>query len=278
VGCRNTSCTLPFENRTSIERIALSPDNRVLITVDIGTAPTHTHTHTHRTLCPCTLALTPLLVLTVGGRRFQTGVRCWSTLCGAWSCTTSTLRRACMRSHLRPMAGTACGGAGRPAVGLVYTADGPRGWLVQAIRREPRPPGTAVADAGTRGGVCAVCTAPHARRTRRRRGVDCLERRLVVRVPPSRRCPYSTHAYARWATRRLLLTTARDLTARVWTAEPRENYRPPILGGHRDVVVSGFFGADANTVRARHHRLGPPRRWGAHAAGRGLRVALRSIR
>jgi len=38
---RNTSATLPFENRKNIDRIALSPNNAVLITVDEGAAPAH---------------------------------------------------------------------------------------------------------------------------------------------------------------------------------------------------------------------------------------------
>ena len=37
--CRNTAATLPFENRKNIDRIALSPNDRVLITVDEGTLP-----------------------------------------------------------------------------------------------------------------------------------------------------------------------------------------------------------------------------------------------
>lgn len=38
---RNTSATLPFENRKNIDRIALSPNNAVLITVDEGVALAH---------------------------------------------------------------------------------------------------------------------------------------------------------------------------------------------------------------------------------------------
>jgi len=39
------------------------------------------------------------------------------------------------------------------------------------------------------------------------------------------------------------------MTARIWTAEPREDYRPPVLGGHRDVVVGGFFSRDGKQAR-----------------------------
>jgi len=55
-------------------------------------------------------------------------------------------------------------------------------------------------------------------------------------------------------TSRLLLTTARDMTARIWTAEPREDYRPPVLGGHRDVVVGGFFSRDGKQARVIPHQ------------------------
>jgi hypothetical protein len=47
---------------------------------------------------------------------------------------------------------------------------------------------------------------------------------------------------------RFFLTTSADLTARLFSLNPIEGYRPKTLAGHRDMIIGGWFGADQATV------------------------------
>lgn len=44
------------------------------------------------------------------------------------------------------------------------------------------------------------------------------------------------------------LTTSRDMTARLFTLEPVEGYRPRTFAGHRDVVINAYFSKDSKTI------------------------------
>ena len=48
---------------------------------------------------------------------------------------------------------------------------------------------------------------------------------------------------------RFLVTTGKDLTARVWSLDPVEGFTPTTLSGHKDTVVGAFFSADQEIVR-----------------------------
>jgi len=45
-----------------------------------------------------------------------------------------------------------------------------------------------------------------------------------------------------------LVTTGKDLTARVWSLDPVEGFTPTTLSGHKDTVVGAFFSADQEIV------------------------------
>ena len=47
---------------------------------------------------------------------------------------------------------------------------------------------------------------------------------------------------------RFLLTTGKDLTARIWSLDPIEGFTPTTLSGHRDTVIAAFFSADQELV------------------------------
>lgn len=47
---------------------------------------------------------------------------------------------------------------------------------------------------------------------------------------------------------RFLVTTGKDLTARVWSLDPVEGFTPTTLSGHRDTVVGAYFSADQEIV------------------------------
>jgi periodic tryptophan protein 2 len=39
------------------------------------------------------------------------------------------------------------------------------------------------------------------------------------------------------------------MTARLWTLDPLEGFKPKSFGGHRDVVLGAWFSKDEKTVR-----------------------------
>jgi len=47
---------------------------------------------------------------------------------------------------------------------------------------------------------------------------------------------------------RFMVTTAKDLTARVWSLDRIEGFTPTTLSGHRDTVVGAYFSADQEIV------------------------------
>jgi periodic tryptophan protein 2 len=47
---------------------------------------------------------------------------------------------------------------------------------------------------------------------------------------------------------RFLITTGKDLTARIWSLDPVEGFTPTTLSGHRDTVVGAYFSADQEIV------------------------------
>ena len=51
------------------------------------------------------------------------------------------------------------------------------------------------------------------------------------------------------ADNRYFLSTSRDMTARLWTLDPLEGFKPKSFGGHRDVVLGAWFSKDEKTVR-----------------------------
>jgi periodic tryptophan protein 2 len=59
---------------------------------------------------------------------------------------------------------------------------------------------------------------------------------------------------SRWVRReddaddRYFITTSRDMTARLYTLNPVEGFKPKTFGGHRDVVVGAYFSDDERTV------------------------------
>jgi periodic tryptophan protein 2 len=47
---------------------------------------------------------------------------------------------------------------------------------------------------------------------------------------------------------RCFITTSRDMTARLFTLDPLEGFRPKTFAGHRDLVLRAFFSADGKSV------------------------------
>ncbi|KAF8503896.1 WD40 repeat-like protein [Hysterangium stoloniferum] len=47
---------------------------------------------------------------------------------------------------------------------------------------------------------------------------------------------------------RFLLTTSRDMTARLFTLEPLKGFRPKTFAGHRDGILHAYFSSDAKTI------------------------------
>ncbi|KAG8988141.1 hypothetical protein FRB93_004296 [Tulasnella sp. JGI-2019a] len=47
---------------------------------------------------------------------------------------------------------------------------------------------------------------------------------------------------------RFFISTSRDMTARLYTLDPLEDYRPKTFAGHRDVVLKAFFSKDQKTI------------------------------
>ncbi|KAF7966822.1 hypothetical protein HWV62_36959, partial [Athelia sp. TMB] len=44
------------------------------------------------------------------------------------------------------------------------------------------------------------------------------------------------------------ITTSRDMTARLFTLDPVEGFRPKTFAGHRDAIVGAYFSADGKTI------------------------------
>ncbi|KAI5123252.1 hypothetical protein M0805_001341 [Coniferiporia weirii] len=44
------------------------------------------------------------------------------------------------------------------------------------------------------------------------------------------------------------ITTSRDTTARLFTLDPVEGFRPKTFAGHRDVLINAYFSSDAKTI------------------------------
>jgi len=49
-------------------------------------------------------------------------------------------------------------------------------------------------------------------------------------------------------TGRYFLSTSRDMTARLYTLDPLEGFKPKSFGGHRDHVLGAWFSGDEKTV------------------------------
>ncbi|OJJ48949.1 hypothetical protein ASPZODRAFT_149923 [Penicilliopsis zonata CBS 506.65] len=47
---------------------------------------------------------------------------------------------------------------------------------------------------------------------------------------------------------RFILTSSKDLTARVWSVDPEEGFEPTTLAGHRQGVKAAFFSADQESI------------------------------
>ena len=47
---------------------------------------------------------------------------------------------------------------------------------------------------------------------------------------------------------RSFITTSRDMTARLFTLNPLEGFRPKTFAGHRDAVLAAYFSADGTSV------------------------------
>lgn len=52
-------------------------------------------------------------------------------------------------------------------------------------------------------------------------------------------------------TSKYFLTTSRDMTARLYTTDPLDGFKPKLFGGHRDAVVGAWFSEDEKTVSIR---------------------------
>jgi periodic tryptophan protein 2 len=50
---------------------------------------------------------------------------------------------------------------------------------------------------------------------------------------------------------RCFITTSRDMTARLFTLDPLEGFRPKTFAGHRDVVLGAYFASDGRQVSGR---------------------------
>lgn len=50
---------------------------------------------------------------------------------------------------------------------------------------------------------------------------------------------------------RTFITTSRDMTARLFTLNPLEGFRPKTFAGHRDAVLAAYFSKDGTSVSGR---------------------------
>ena len=48
---------------------------------------------------------------------------------------------------------------------------------------------------------------------------------------------------------RYFISTSRDMTARLFTLNPLEGFKPKTFGGHRDIILGAYFSDDEKTVR-----------------------------
>ncbi|TDL25193.1 WD repeat protein [Rickenella mellea] len=65
---------------------------------------------------------------------------------------------------------------------------------------------------------------------------------------------------------RCFITTSRDMTARLFTLDPLEGFRPKTFAGHRDAVISAYFSSDGKTIYT-VSRDGAVFTWKAKASG-----------
>lgn len=54
------------------------------------------------------------------------------------------------------------------------------------------------------------------------------------------------------------LTTSRDMTARLYTLNPVEGFRPLTFAGHRDIILNAYISEDETTVRQPLNMLSMP--------------------
>lgn len=47
---------------------------------------------------------------------------------------------------------------------------------------------------------------------------------------------------------RFFLSSARDLTVRIWSVSPQEDFTPTTLGGHKEAVIGAWFSADQEAI------------------------------
>ena len=61
---------------------------------------------------------------------------------------------------------------------------------------------------------------------------------------------YDTVQGVEWSSdSRFFLSSAKDLTARIWSLDPEEGFVPTTLAGHREGVVAAWFSSDQESVR-----------------------------
>ena len=48
--------------------------------------------------------------------------------------------------------------------------------------------------------------------------------------------------------RRCFITTSKDMTARLYTLNPVEGFRPKTFAGHKSAVLSAYFSSDSKSV------------------------------
>ena len=74
---------------------------------------------------------------------------------------------------------------------------------------------------------------------------------------------YDTVQSVEWSSdSRFFLSAAKDLTARIWSLDPEEDFVPTTLAGHREGVLGAWFSSSQEEVRGgpslqRMHLLNP---------------------
>ena len=74
---------------------------------------------------------------------------------------------------------------------------------------------------------------------------------------------YDTVQSVEWSSdSRFFLSAAKDLTARIWSLDPEEDFVPTTLAGHREGVLGAWFSCSQEEVRGgpslqRMHLLNP---------------------
>ena len=88
-------------------------------------------------------------------------------------------------------------------------------------------------------GICPFCPAWDIYRSSRRGCWNHLVKDWTVSSP---------NRDENRADERYFLSTSRDMTARMYTLDPLEGFKPKSFGGHRDAVLGAWFSADEKTV------------------------------